>query len=205
MPTAIRRTAAPVAPPPVPTPADDQLVHNLFTFSPFGFACHQCEKKPTIQLDERCISRHLKKHGMDSKVSTVRLVMEEYEKRIRVVKASGTIQPYRLDNKTYEGFSCVCGQNIHARKDSAFRHCKRTGCDPKRLREVDLIKLRCGRFVTQAQVDNLFINNDPRIFQQFDYPLARAILLPFLPPKEKQDHTYTHMYYPLISNAGGKA
>jgi hypothetical protein len=55
MPTAISRPKAPVLPPPVPLPADDQqLVHNLFTFSPFGLACHQCKKHLTIQLDERC-------------------------------------------------------------------------------------------------------------------------------------------------------
>jgi hypothetical protein len=151
------------------------------------------------------ISRHLKKHGMDNKLSVIRSIMEEHKKRILVVKASGTIQAYRLDSELYKGFSCVCGQNIHARKDSALRHCKRTGCDPKRLQKVDLIKFCCGRYVTPGQIDSFFtIDNDPRIFQQFDYPLARSILLPFLPPKEKQDHTYTHMYYPLIANVGGK-
>jgi len=142
---------------------------------------------------------------MDNKLSVIRSIMEEHKKRILVVKASGTIQAYRLDSELYKGFSCVCGQNIHARKDSALRHCKRTGCDPKRLQKVDLIKFCCGRYVTPGQIDSFFtIDNDPRIFQQFDYPLARSILLPFLPPKEKQDHTYTHMYYPLIANVGGK-
>jgi hypothetical protein len=205
MPTVIRRTATPLLSPPVPIPADDQLSHNLFTFSPFGLGCRQCKNKSTIQLDERCISRHLKKHGMDSKVSIVRSIIDEYEKRITVVKASGTIRPYRLDNDSYKGFSCVCGHNFYARKDSALRHCKRTGCDPNQLQKVNLIKLCCGRYVTQVQIDTLFSNNDPRITQQFDYPLARTILLPFLPQKEKQDHTYTHMYCPMIANAGGKA
>ena len=154
MPTAIRRTAAPVATPPVPTPGDDQLVHNLFTFSPFGLGCRQCQNNSTIQLDERCISRHLKKHGMDSKVSNIRSIIEEYKKRITAVKASGTIQPYRLDNESYKGWSCVCGHNFYSRKDSANRHCKRNGCDPKRLQKVNLIKLCCGRYVTQAQIDS---------------------------------------------------
>jgi len=56
------QTQSTSAPPTVPLPADDQqLVHNLFTFSPFGLACHQCKKHSTIQLDERCIS--LRKRG----------------------------------------------------------------------------------------------------------------------------------------------
>ena len=55
--------------------------------------------------------------------------------------------------------------------------------------------------MSQAQISSFF-NEVPHITQQFDYQQARAILLPFLPKKEKQDHTYTHMYVPLIAGCG---
>jgi hypothetical protein len=56
--------------------------------------------------------------------------------------------------------------------------------------------------VSQAQIAS-FVNKAPRITHQFNYSEARAVLLPFLPPRENQDHTYTHMYVPLISGCGG--
>jgi hypothetical protein len=71
-----------------------------------------------------------------------------------------------------------------------------------KLQKVELIKLCCGRYVSQAQVDFLFA---PRITKQFNYTEARATLLPFLPKMEIQDHTYTHMYTPLITQCGGSA
>ena len=177
----------------------------LFTFSPFGLSCQQCSNNFTIQLDTRCISRHLKKHGMDSSIATARSLFNTFQKELEVVKASGTMDKYRSDMKTYSGYSCRCGQNFKSRKDSALRHCTRSGCDPSKLLKVNLIKLCCGRYVSESQIKLYFEDQPPRITTQFDYPLARAILLPFLPPKEKQDHTYTHMYYPLIANVGGKA
>jgi hypothetical protein len=56
--------------------------------------------------------------------------------------------------------------------------------------------------VTQSQVCSFF-NEAPRITQQFNYREARAALLPYLPKKEKHDHTYTHMFTPLVSGCGG--
>ena len=62
------------------------------------------------------------------------------------------------------------------------------GCNASRLKNVELIKLCCGRYVSEAQVDSLFA--PPRITKQFNYTEARAALLPFLPKMEKHDHTY---------------
>ena len=67
------------------------------------------------------------------------------------------------------------------------------GCVASKLQKVDLIKLCCGSYVSQVQVTTLF-ETPPHIKQQFDYREARAALLPFLPSREINDHTYTHIY-----------
>lgn len=177
-------------------------IRELFTFSPFGLRCRQCEKGLTIQLDERCIRRHLKTHGMDSTVATVRTILLEYKSQIDKAKASGTIEPYLSDKITFIGSSCVCGQSF-LKKANAIRHCKKLGCDTSKLRNIELIKLCCGRYVSQAQIDSLFA--PPRITKQFKYSETRAALLLFLPKMEKHDHTYTHMYTPLMAQCGGAA
>ena len=187
-----------------PSSVDPLLVSflDLFTFSPFGLGCRRCKKNCTIQLDKRCISRHLKRHGMNSTVATVCCLLDTFKTFIETAKASGTIEPYRSDKNVYLGYSCICGQVIPRRNDNAIRHCQKQGCDASKLQTVQLIKLCCGRYVTPAQVASFF-NDAPCITQQFDYQQARAILLPFLPKKEKQDHTYTHMYVPLIAACDG--
>jgi hypothetical protein len=68
-----------------------------------------------------------------------------------------------------------------------------------------ITKLCCGRYITEAQVRHLFKpKDDERIKQQFDYESARKILEPLLLNEERHDHTYTHMYIPLLT-AGGKS
>jgi len=131
-------------------------VHELFTFSPFGLCCQQCNTGATIQLDERSIQIHLKKHDMDCRVATVRSLFDTFQTKLDRVKALGTIEPYRSDNQTYVGYSCICGQVFQFRKDSALRHCRKTGCDSSKLQKVDLIKLCCGQYVSQSQVTSLF-------------------------------------------------
>jgi hypothetical protein len=185
---------------------------------PSDVRCQQCIKCVTIQLDARCIRDHLKKHGQDSRVSTVRFLLEGFKAELANAKASGTIDPYRVDKNTYMGHSCMCG-NSFLKKANAVRHCKRMGCDDSKLQKVELMKLCCGQYVSQAQVSSLFEGNPtshmpsvfdnkpasapPHITKQFDYSDTRAALLPFLPQKEKHDHTYTHMFTPLISGCGG--
>ena len=170
-------------------------IRELFTFSPFALCCRQCDEHhhAKIKLEERSIRDHLRKHHMDSRMSTVRSVLDGFTKQVLIAKESGTIEPYRSDQKTYTGYSCNCGP-VFQRKGNALRHCQKVGCDPTKLQTVDLFKLCCGSYVSQAQVDFLFAT---RITQQFNYTEARAVLLPFLPQLEKQDHTYTHMYTPL--------
>ena len=50
--------SVPVAP--LVFPLSPFEVEDLFTFSPFGLGCRQCEK--SVSLDERCIRDHAKKH-----------------------------------------------------------------------------------------------------------------------------------------------
>ena len=184
--------------------ADPMLpIRDLFTFSPFGLCCRQCKNNSIIQRDERCISRHLKKHGMDSRVALVRSLLLAFELQLEIAKASGSIESYRSDNNTYTGYSCTCGMVFQLRKDNALRHCKRMGCDASKLQKLELIKLCCGRYVSPSQVTSLFGDGPSRIKKQFDYKEARTVLLPLLPQREKQDHTYTHMFTPLIAGCGG--
>ena len=183
-----------------PTVFPLQCVQDLFTFSPFGLSCRQCEKQVQIKFDERCIRDHLKKHCMDSRMSTVRSLLLRFSERANVIKATGTINSFRHDKKAYIGYLCVCGQYF-PRKDNALRHCKKSTCDDLQLQKVELIRLCCCRYVSHAQV-SAFFNEAPRITEQFDYDKARAVLLPLLPQREKQDDTYTHMFTPLISGCG---
>ncbi|KAI2494426.1 hypothetical protein MHU86_20109 [Fragilaria crotonensis] len=148
-------------------------IQEVFTFSPFGLGCRQCIRSTSIQSDERSIQLHLKKHGMDSRVFTVRSLLEEYKKELLHAKALGSIDPYRSDSKTYAGFSCVCGQSI----------------DTARLWVLILQNYR--KLISSS------------FAAQFDYCEARAVLFPILPKREKQDHTYTHMFTPLIHGCGG--
>jgi hypothetical protein len=190
----------------LPAPTEDFALtstRELFTVSPFGLGCRRCKNSATIQLDERCILRHLNKHGVRSSMATVRLLLDDFKTQIEKSKHLQTIEQYRVDHNVYMGFSCTCGQVFQLRKDSAIRHCQKLGCDASKLQKIDLFKLCCGSFVSQAQVDSLF--SPPHITEQFNYTEARATLIPFLPKMEKHDHTYTHMYTPLIAGCGGSA
>ena len=117
---------------------------ELFNFSPFGLGCRQCEINIPIQMEERCIRDHLKKHGQSCSIAFVRSLLDMFKAQVDVAKASGTIEPYRSDNNTYSGYTCICGQHFHSRKGSAIRHCKKAGCDASKLENIQMIKLCCG-------------------------------------------------------------
>jgi hypothetical protein len=126
-------------------------IKELFIFSPFGLCCRQCKVNASIQMDSRSIAIHLKKHSMDSTIVTVRSILDHYQTELQNAKTAGSIDPFRMDQKTYAGFQCNCGQIFSTRKDNAIRHCKKSGCNPLNLVDVKLIKLCCGRYVTQDQ------------------------------------------------------
>jgi hypothetical protein len=193
----------------LPTPLNDNhdlttsttitVAMDLFSFSPFGLRCTSCKHQPQLDLDERSIQIHLRKHGIESKASTVRPVYKYFSLQIQHAQDMGSINVFREDHQSYKGFACICGKVFPTWKVNALRHCQRYRCDVAKLRKVELMKLRCGRYVTDAQV-NAFFRREPtaKINQQFDYSRAREILRPLLPKKEQHDHTYTHMYLPLI-------
>ena len=116
-----------------------QSIQEMFSFSPFGLRCVQCKKGLTIQLDERCIRRNSKIHGMDSRVVTVSSLFAEYKSQIDNAKVSGSIEQYRCDNRSYTGYSCVCGSYL--KLGNANQHCKKVGCVASKLQKVDLIKI----------------------------------------------------------------
>jgi hypothetical protein len=49
--------------------------------------------------------RHLKKHGMDSRVATVSSLFDTFQTQLDLAKASESIEPYRSDKYTYTGYS----------------------------------------------------------------------------------------------------
>ena len=178
------------------------MAFELFTFSPFGLCCRQCEKPVQINLEERSIRDHLRMHHVNSTSTLVHSLMEAFTKQVILAQSLRSIELYRQDDTTYKGYACAC-KRFFIRKDNARRHCKRFGCDASKLEKKSAIKLCCGRYVSQDQIDSFFA--PPRTTKQFNYPDARAALLPFLPKIEKQDHTYTHMFTPLITQSGGSA
>jgi hypothetical protein len=141
---------------------------ELFIFSPFGLCCRKCTKKTQIQLEERPIQRHLAKHHMDSRLATVRSILEAYVRQCEIIKESGTIDSFRVNDATYHGFACLCG-NICQRKDNAIRHCENQGCDISKLKKIELVKLCCGRYVTESQIDTFLKESTAHITKQFDF------------------------------------
>jgi hypothetical protein len=157
------------------------IPEELFTFSPFGLGCRQCTKCASIQLDERSLQIHLKKHCMDSRVVTVRSIFERFKLRIDNAKESGTIEPFQSDTEIYIGCSCICGRSF-LKKANALRHCKKLGCDASKLQKVELIKLCCGRYVSQSQVTALFNNKRQSMGKHGSLNSAVAVHLEDLPP-----------------------
>jgi hypothetical protein len=119
------------------------------------------------------------------------------------LKDVGSIDGFRADRLKYTGFQCICGEVFPGRKDNAQSRCNRIGCDATKIEKIEMVKLCCGRYVSQAQITALFKSNIPRLHKHFDYTEARLALEPFLLEKEKRDHTYTHLYLPLIVSCGG--
>ncbi|KAI2490857.1 hypothetical protein MHU86_17380 [Fragilaria crotonensis] len=106
---------------------DEFIPESLFTFSPFGLCCRKCGKHVAIQFDERSICNHLKKHGIDNRIATVRSLLHAFKKHFDKAKASGTIEQYCMNDTLDSGYSCACGPSF-LRKANAVQHCKKWGC-----------------------------------------------------------------------------
>jgi hypothetical protein len=167
---------------------------NIFVFSPFGLSCCHvdCPCKPLIQLNHRSVQIHLKKHGLHCDSSFVKNLVKKYMSMVSDAKKSGQINDFRVDEKEYTVFVCDCGVHFTSMR-SALRHCRTAGCNSVNLKPTKTIKLCCGRYVTDLQLDKFFNDKQEK---QWDYTSARQILEAILREDEKSQHTYTHMYFP---------
>jgi hypothetical protein len=184
----------------VPDSDDISTAVNIFVFSPFGLSCCHvdCPRKPFIQLEHRSVQMHLKKHGLRCDSFFVKKVVNDFMSMVSDAKKSGQISDFCADQKEYTGFLCDCGDNFTTMR-SALRHCTRTSCNSVNLKSIKTIKLCCGRYVTELQLDKFF--NDKQV-KQWDYTSTRQLLEGILREDEKSQHTYTHMYFPLIQSCG---
>jgi hypothetical protein len=173
---------------------------NIFVFSPFGLSCCHvdCPCKPLIQLNHHSVQIHLKKHGLHCDSSFVKNLVKKYMSMVSDAKKSGQINDFRVDEKEYTVFVCDCGVHFTSMR-SALRHCRTAGCNSVNLKPTKTIKLCCGRYVTDLQLDKFFNDKQEK---QWDYTSARQILEAILREDEKSQHTYTHMYFPLIQSCG---
>jgi hypothetical protein len=135
------------------------LPKDFFIFSPFGLCCWHpdCQHRPQIQADHRSIRIHLKKH-QEFQASDTLAILQAFRLELQQAQALGNIKPYLFDSSIYAGYTCICSQVFPIRRNNALRHCKNMNCDPEKIQKVDLFKLRCGRYVSAAQIDNVFAN-----------------------------------------------
>ena len=157
-----------------------------------------CPRKPFIQLEHRSVQMHLKKHGLRCDSFFVKKVVNDFMSMVSDAKKSGQISDFCADQKEYTGFLCDCGDNFTTMR-SALRHCTRTSCNSVNLKSIKTIKLCCGRYVTELQLDKFFNDKQEK---QWDYTSTRQLLEGILREDEKSQHTYTHMYFPLIQSCG---
>jgi hypothetical protein len=92
-------------------------LRELFTFSPFGLCCRQCGEQhhAKIKLEERSIRDHLKKHHMDSRMTTVRTLLDGFTKQVQIAKESCSIEPYRSDKKPIQVIHVIVGQCLQGK------------------------------------------------------------------------------------------
>jgi DEAD/DEAH box helicase len=179
-------------------------INDLFGFTPFGLYClhPDCKNRPQIKATERAIQRHLHKHSVPNrKNATTKEILSSFSEETERAKLSKDITQYREDNVTYTCFICVCSETFPNRKDNAQRHCRKTGCDISKLEKHAAMKLKCGRYVTEEQVEIFFQGTVLKNRKHFDFNMSRSVLEPMLLDREKEDHTYTHMFMPLIKGS----
>jgi hypothetical protein len=53
------------------------------------------------------------------------------------------------------------------KRGNAKRHCKKAGCEALKLQNVELIKLCCNSYMSQAQVNSSFMDCAPRVYPPY--------------------------------------
>ena len=174
-----------------------------FIVSPFGLRCLDptCTGRQ-ILATERNIRDHLKSHKnvafTNDQVVNVLKRVEEVARNAREMKS---MDSYRYDENTYTCYTCMCGKIYPKKRSNAVAHCKTSAnlCDPSKICSTSAIRLQCGRYVTDSQVE-AFLNAPPFTTTNkfLDLKTIRATLKPFLPEKEKYDDSYTTMFFALF-------
>ena len=175
--------------------------NEWFIVSPFGLCClHPTCNRRQILATDRTIRAHLKSHNIDFTNDHVQNVLQCVEEQGRTARFTRSMEAYRYDDKEYISFTCHCGK-IFNRRDNAVVHCKNSDnlCDASKIRSTTAIRLQCGRYVTDSQVE-AFLNAPPFTTTNkfLDLKTIRATLKPFLPEKEKYDDSYTTMFFALF-------
>ena len=182
---------------------DDILLDDeWFIVSPFGLCCcHPTCKKRQITATDRCIRDHLRSHDIAFTPDLVENVLKRVDEEARNARLLKSMESYRHDDRTYTCYTCMCGKIYPKKRSNAVAHCKNSAniCDPNKIQSTTAMKLQCGRYVTDSQVE-AFLNAPPftTINKFLDLKTVRATLKPFLPEKEKYDDSYTSMIFPLF-------
>jgi len=116
-----------------------------------------------ILATERNIRDHLKSHKnvafTNDQVANVLKRVEEVARNAREMKSMES--SYCYDENTYICYTCMCGK-IYPKKSNAVAHCKTSAnlCNPSKICSTSAIRLQCGRYVTNSQVQ-AFLNAPP--------------------------------------------
>ena len=178
---------------------------SLFIVSPFGLCCchPNCTRRQIVATD-RSVRDHLRSHEVRVSTDMVVKVLERFEEETRNARIMQSMETYRMDDKSYLCFTCGCGKKFN-RRDNAVAHCNKptNRCEIVHITTESAIKLRCGRIVTDSQVDEFlfaFISKKLR-----NYKDVQDFLSVFLPDREKGDNSYTSMFYPLFQGCPDQA
>jgi hypothetical protein len=85
--------------------------------------------------------------------------LKRFEDEARNARLMQSMDSYRMDDKSYTCFTCGCGKQFPNKRANALKHCNKStnNCDANHIKTTTAIKLRCGRYVTNSQVDE-FLN-----------------------------------------------
>jgi len=153
------------------------------------------------------ISKHLRDNHpvVMNRSQLERLIIERFQKVQQEARENGSINNYIDSNeeskKKQQRFKCGdCGISFISKKGNVLKHCKEKGHDARLITTESVVRLQCGRYVSQKDIEDFLSYEEPvkGLFRQPDYQFVALTLQPLLPNREKDDNTYTHMYTPIV-------
>jgi len=182
-----------------------------FVVSPFGLLCSRADCPGQRRRDEpnvKMVQHHLKLHlteRVEDECSTsiqAQRIMSSFQEIQRDAIAAGSVDAYRADNKIYNRHVCTCDAKFEPPyKQNAIRHARNSlECDVTRLTTEPVVKLCCGRYVSNQEHINDFLEGTTTMCNTVgaEYDYTWKIIQPLLREIEKRDQSYTHMYYALV-------